>query len=95
MTAMEKVKSTLADRGWEVLIVALLTVIISGLGYFLVKITNVQEEQHDIISRLQGRQDSIMLILIKDDDTDPEDKALLRQYLAPTRGGPTALKNAK
>jgi len=56
MTVMEKVKSTLAERGWEVLIVALLTVIISGLSFFIVKITNIQEDQQKIISRLQSQQ---------------------------------------
>lgn len=84
---VEKVKSTLAQRGWEVLIVALLTVIISGLSYFIVKIVSVQERQEKIVNELGIRQDDIILILVKDNDTDPEDKAVLRQYLMPTRGG--------
>jgi hypothetical protein len=84
---VDKIKSAFFGRGWEILITALLTIIIAGLGWFINRITNVQEQQDELLTLIHDRQNGVIRVVAKDCDTSPDDKRELQSWLFPTRSG--------
>lgn len=83
----EKIKRTIFERGWELLIVALLGIIIGSLGWYINRITDIQDRQDELIQRLGSRQNDVMRIVYDDPDTHLTDKRLLEAYIFTLRSG--------
>ena len=94
MTAVQKTRDFFKNNVYEKIVIALLTVIIGGLSYFILDIKQMQRDaMKDRIEMqkddkfLEWKQNYLSETVAADPDTPPERKAMLLEFARPHRGG--------
>ena len=82
----DKIKAAFNERGFEILTTTLLGIVILMLGWYIDRITDIQDSQNDKINTLESHQNNIANILANDPDTKDGDCMELRKIYFTTRG---------
>lgn len=90
---VDRMKTLISNKGWELLLASLLSVIIGILGFgfhrMFTKLDEVSvriETNKENIDRLEDNQRYLMIVGIKDKDTQKDDREYLREKLYQYRG---------